>query len=67
MDFELKAEYIELDNLLKTSDIASSGGEAGQLIRSGSVKVNGETETRVRRKLRRGDTVESGEVRIYII
>jgi ribosome-associated protein len=52
---------------LKNAGIASSGGEAGQFIRSGSVKVNGETETRVRRKLRRGDSVESGGLRINIV
>ncbi|MDD3983261.1 MAG: RNA-binding S4 domain-containing protein [Candidatus Omnitrophota bacterium] len=67
VDLELKGEYIELDNLLKNAGIASSGGEAGQFIRSGSVKVNGETETRVRRKLRRGDSVESGGLRINIV
>ena len=63
MDFKLKTEFIELDNVLKAAQLVGSGGEAKQYILARAVKVNGEPETRVRRKLRAGDRVEfKGEV-----
>lgn len=51
-------DFIELDKFLKLAAIASTGGEAKQLIRSGAVSVNGQPETRRGRKLRAGDHVE---------
>ncbi len=66
MNFQLKSEYIELDNLLKTLELAASGAEARQSIQSGEVKVNGQVENRIRRKLRSGDSVEFQEQRISI-
>ena len=67
MDFKLKTEFIELDNMLKALHFVSSGAEARQCIQSGSVKVNGQVETRVRRKLLAGDSVEFGQERISIV
>jgi ribosome-associated protein len=67
MDFQLNLEFIELDNLLKTMHLVASGAEARQLILAGSIKVNGQAETRVRRKLRSGDYVEFGEHQISIV
>ena len=49
--------YIELNSLLKINNIATTGGQAKVLIRSGIVLVNGEIETRNRRKLHVGDIV----------
>jgi len=66
MDFQLKSEFIELDNLLKTLDLTVNGAAAKQSIQSGEVKVNGQVESRVRRKLRLGDFVEFREQRIMI-
>jgi len=51
-------DFIELDKFLKLAALASTGGEAKQLIRSGTVSVNGQSETRRGRKLRAGDVVE---------
>ena len=48
---------MKLDQFLKWKDLASSGGEAKFLIKSGSVKVNGIIETRRGRKLNKGDKV----------
>lgn len=61
--FKLKEseEYIELNNLLKIFKWVASGGEGKMLIRQNEVKVNGEVETRIRRKMRSGDTVEVGD------
>jgi len=67
MEFKLKLEFVELDNLLKAVDLAANGAQARQLILAGSIKVNGQVETRVRRKLRLGDFVEFGERQINII
>ena len=66
MDFQLKTEFIELDNLLKVLELVVSGAEAKQSIQSGEVKVNGQVESRIRRKLRLGDSVEFREQRISI-
>jgi len=50
---------IRLDQLLKLSGVAESGGQAKAMIQGGQeVKVNGELETRRGRKLREGDRVE---------
>lgn len=62
----MRSEFIELDNVLKALQLVASGAEARQYIQAGSVKVNGEVETRIRRKLRAGDSVEFGEQRISI-
>jgi len=66
MEFKLQSEFIELDNLLKALQLVASGAEARQHIQTGSVKVNGQVETRIRRKLRAGDCVEFGEYRVSI-
>jgi ribosome-associated protein len=47
-----------LDQFLKLCSAVDSGGRAKWLIQHGEVKVNGQTETRRRRKLLRGDRVE---------
>ena len=51
-------EPLRLDQFLKFSGIADTGGQAKLLIQSGEVKVNGEPETRRRRKLVLGDVIE---------
>ena len=47
-----------LDQFLKLSGIAETGGQAKLMIQGGEVRVNGDVETRRRRKLMVGDTVE---------
>ena len=58
MEFKLKSDFIELDNLLKALDLVTSSAEAKQQIQAGAAKVNGLVESRIRRKLRSGDLVE---------
>lgn len=48
---------IDLDQFLKTCGI-ETGGQAKRLIQSGEVLLNGEVETRRRKKLFHGDEVE---------
>ena len=52
--------YIELNSFLKVLGLASTGGQAKLLIRSGVVKVNGEVDLRNKRKLLGGEVVETG-------
>lgn len=47
-----------LDHFVKIVAEAGTGGQAKLLIQGGEVKVNGEVETRRRRKLMPGDIVE---------
>lgn len=51
-------EPICLDQFLKLKGVASTGGEAKILIQGGEIKLNGEVETRRRKKLQPGDVVE---------
>lgn len=51
-------DYLELNAFIKMKGLAGTGGQAKLLIRSGVVKVNGEVETRNKRKLHKGDKVE---------
>ena len=51
MKFILETEFIKLDQLLKATDIVSSGGEAKAFIQNGNVLVNGSVETRRGKKI----------------
>lgn len=56
--FPIHTEYIDLLQFLKATGIAATGGEAKMLVDDGFVRVNGEDESRRRRKLRPGDRVD---------
>ena len=47
-------EYIELMSLLKQRNIAAAGGQAKLMVENNSVYVDGELETRKRRKVKSG-------------
>ena len=51
---------IELDAFLKWQGLVATGGHAKQLIQGGEVAVNGQVETRRKRKLVTGDVVTLG-------
>jgi len=55
---EITREPVELYKILKFEGLANSGGEAKMLIGDGQVSVNGEIETRQRRKMLGGDIIE---------
>jgi len=67
MEFKLKAGFIELDNMLKVLEVVAGGAQAKQQIQAGLVKVNGEVESRIRRKLRAGDRVEFAGQKIDVV
>ncbi|MGD9950758.1 MAG: RNA-binding S4 domain-containing protein [Desulfobulbus sp.] len=64
---ELNTPFIELDKLLKREDLASSGGAARYLISEGLVEVNGQVETRKRKKLYTDDIVVFNGVRLRVV
>jgi ribosome-associated protein len=55
---DITREPVELCKLLKFEGIVSTGGEAKLLIGDGQVTVNGEIETRKRKKISNGDKIE---------
>jgi ribosome-associated protein len=54
---EITREPVELYKILKFEGMVNTGGEAKLLIGDGQVTVNGEVETRRRRKMVAGDVV----------
>jgi len=58
LTFELTEDFIELIKLLKFVGICQTGGQAKLAVENGLVMVDGEVESRKRRKLRKGMRVE---------
>ena len=63
---EITKEPVELYKVLKFEGVVSSGGEAKSVIADGLVSVNGEIETRKRKKLVSGDIVEFGDEKMQL-
>lgn len=63
---EISKEPVELYKILKFEGIVASGGEAKAVIDDGRVRVNGEVETRRRKKIYSGDLVEFGSEQLKI-
>jgi len=57
-EIQLHSEPVELNKILKFEGIVASGGEAKMVIGDGQVKLNGEVETRKRKKIVSGDIIE---------
>lgn len=55
---KLQQSPVELYKILKFEGLVASGGEAKQVISDGLVILNGQVETRKRKKIVAGDTVE---------
>jgi len=63
---EVYEEPVELYKILKFEGLVGSGGEAKLVIAEGYVLLNGEVETRKRKKIVSGDIIEFGEEKIRI-
>ena len=63
----IQAEPIELCQLLKFAGLTSSGGEAKSVISAGLVQVNGEIETRKRKKIVAGDFVMYADQTLTVV
>lgn len=62
----IDTEYIPLQDLLKLSGLAATGGMAKIVIQNGEVKVNGEVCTMRGKKMRAGDTAEYDGVSVTV-
>ncbi len=62
----ITTEYIKLQDLLKFSGAAETGGEAKEAIQAGEVSVNGEVCTMRGKKLRPGDSADWGGIRLIV-
>lgn len=64
---EISSQPIELYKVFKIANVVSGGGEAKHIIAEGYVVVNGEIETRKRRKVYDGDLIEFNQEYYLII
>jgi ribosome-associated protein len=67
IEFKLEGDFIHLIQLLKATDLVSSGGEAQMVVLDGLVKYNGTTDYRKRLKVKKGDMVTFNQQSIKII
>lgn len=66
-EIEIRQEPIALYKILKVDNMVQSGGEAKHMIAEGRVMVNGNVETRKRKKIFSGDIVEYNNESIRVI
>ena len=58
LEFQLKGDFVELNQLLKLSGVCDSGGAGKALVAEGVVSVDGKMELRKTCKIRAGQRVE---------
>jgi ribosome-associated protein len=66
VSFELSGEFVELNQLLKLVGLCDSGGAGKMMVAGGGVKVDGKQELRKTAKIRAGQQVSVGDVRISV-
>jgi ribosome-associated protein len=66
-EFLLEGEFVELNQLLKLCGLCDSGGAGKMLVADGVVKVDGKVELRKTAKIRSGQVVRIGDVRIKVV
>ncbi|MFL6658463.1 MAG: RNA-binding S4 domain-containing protein [Massilia sp.] len=66
LTFDLAGEFVELNQLLKLAGLCDSGGAGKNMVASGVVKVDGKQELRKTAKIRAGQVVGVGDVRISV-
>ena len=64
--FDLNGEFVELNQLLKLAGLCDSGGAGKNMVASGAVTVDGKKDLRKTAKIRAGQVVGVGDVRISI-
>ncbi|MDY7536779.1 RNA-binding S4 domain-containing protein [Undibacterium sp. RTI2.1] len=67
LTFSLDGEFVELNQLLKLVGLCDSGGAGKVIVASGAVAVDGKQELRKTAKIRQGQKVVLGDVRIKVI
>ncbi|MHB1373481.1 MAG: RNA-binding S4 domain-containing protein [Thauera sp.] len=66
IEFAVRGDYIQLDQLLKAAGLVDSGGAAHAAVEEGRVRVDGKVESRKRAKLRPGQRVRFGSEEIVL-
>jgi ribosome-associated protein len=66
IEFQLRGEYIALNDLLKLAGVCDSGGAGKALVAEGEVSVDGAVELRKTAKIRAGQVVAIGDVQIRV-
>jgi ribosome-associated protein len=67
LEFQLRGEFVELNQLLKLTGVCDSGGAGKALVSEGVVSVDGQVELRKTAKIRAGQVVTLGDVSIEVI
>ena len=67
LEFQLRGEFVELNQLLKLSGVCDSGGAGKMLVAEGVVSVDGKVELRKTAKIRAGQVVTLGDVQIVVL
>lgn len=67
IEFKLTGDHIPLIQLLKATNLVSTGGEAQMVVTEGEVTYNGNVDYRKRLKVRKGDIVEFNNNKIVVI
>ena len=67
IEFQLRGEFVELNQLLKLTGVCDSGGAGKALVAEGLVSVDGQVESRKTAKIRAGQVVSLGDVRIHVL
>ena len=62
----IRTEFIKLDQALKFSGVAETGGHAKELIEKGAIRVNGEVCLSRGKKLYPGDSFEYKDFRFVV-
>lgn len=65
-ELSITGEMIRLGQFLKLADLVETGSDVKDLLASGSVRVNGEAETRRGRQLHVGDVLEVDGTRLRV-
>lgn len=63
----INREPVELYKVLKFEGLVGSGGEAKLVVDNGLVRLNGEVETRKRKKVVSGDVIEFDQTRMELV
>jgi ribosome-associated protein len=66
-EIPIRDEMVRLGQLLKLADVVDAGSDVKELLASGTVQVNGESETRRGRQLHRGDVIDVGAAQLTIV
>jgi ribosome-associated protein len=67
INFTVDGEFVELNQLLKLVGICDSGGAGKVIVAGGGVSVDGQQELRKTAKIRAGQVVTIGDMRITVI